>query len=138
MDAPTVGDTHTVERTFTSADVEAFAEVTRDTQDRHTDPDDEGRRMVHGLLTGSLLTEIGGELAVLARSMDFHFLRPVYTGQTVRCSWRNERVEEREDGWDLTARVDVERLEGATREGEGGTDRVLEATVEGLVLRDDR
>ncbi len=48
-------------------------------------PDGDGRRMVQGLLTASLLTSIGGDLEVLASRMDLQFQRPVYTGETLVC-----------------------------------------------------
>ena len=152
MEPPERGDVHTLVRTFDADDVDAFANVTGDDQDRHTSPDAEGRRLVQGLLTASLLTDVGGDLEMLARSMEFHFLRPVYAGDTLRCRWRNERVDERSGGWDVTARVTVERVAGEGFQGEPadrrddagdatGADRpapgegetVLEATVEGIV-----
>ena len=64
-DRPDEGDVFTVERTFTKDDVRAFAAVSEDTQSRHTDPDQDGRLLVHGLLTATLPTEIGGNLEVL-------------------------------------------------------------------------
>ncbi len=118
MSRPEPGETHTVIRTFDADDVDAFAAVTGDDQPQHTEVDDAGRRMVQGLLTGSLLTDIGGDLDMLARSMEFHFVRPVYTGDTLRCVWENRRVDERPDAWDVTARVSIERLAG---KGAGGT-----------------
>ena len=41
--------------------------------------------MVHGLLTATLPTKVGGDLDYLAREMVFEFLRPVFTGDTIRC-----------------------------------------------------
>ncbi len=131
MSTPAEGATHTHERTFTKADVRQFADVTGDTQDRHTDPDADGRLLVHGLLTGSMLTKIGGDLEVLATRMDIHFRRPVYTGETIRCTWTNERVTDRSDGVDLEAGVVCRRLADDTP-----GDTVLEATVEGVVYDD--
>jgi acyl dehydratase len=125
---PAEGDTYTYQRTFTEDDVRQFAAVTDDTQPRHTEPDDEGRLMVHGLLTGSLLTKIGGDIEMLAREMTFQFRRPVYTGETVRCRWVNESVTERESGWDVEASVQCWRVE----DGEDD-ETVLRATVEGLI-----
>jgi len=119
------GETYTHERTFTGADVRQFADVTGDTQDRHTVPDADGRVLVQGLLTGSMLTKIGGDLEVLATRMDFRFRRPVYSGDTVRCTWTNERVTDRPDG------VEVEASVACRRVGDGEV--VLEATVEGVV-----
>lgn len=145
MDAPERGNVYTRVRRFDADDVDAFAAVTGDEQSRHTEPDESGRRLVHGLLTGSMLTDIGGEREMLARRMEFHFTRPVYTGDTLRCVWRTERVEDRPDGWDVTARVTIERLDGdglETGAGDGEADdnpelgageAVIEATLEGLV-----
>jgi acyl dehydratase len=124
------GETYTHERTFTHEDVQRFADVTGDTQEIHTEPDADGRLVVHGLLTGSLLTKIGGDLTVFARQMDFRFRRPVYTGDTIRCSWTNERVEQRADGVDVVAEVVCHRIEG-----DEPADVVLEATVEGIISK---
>ncbi|HVV83012.1 MAG TPA: hypothetical protein VHE35_08020 [Kofleriaceae bacterium] len=84
MSAPAAGDTFTAERTFTVAMVEAFTAVSGDAGAHHVVPDDQGRLLVHGLLVASLATEIGGRLDYLARVLDFEFLRPVRTGDTVR------------------------------------------------------
>lgn len=132
MSTPVEGTTYTHERTFTVADVRQFADVTGDTQDRHTEPDEDGRVLVQGLLTGSMLTKIGGDLEVLATRMDIHFRRPVYTGETVRCTWTTERVTDRPGGVDLEAGVVCQRLTDGTPEA-----TVLKATVEGVVY-DDR
>lgn len=123
MRRPTEGETHTVERTFTRDDVQQFAALSRDTQPRHTEPDDDGRLVVHGLLTATLPTQIGGELEMLAHTMTFEFRKPVYTGETVTCTWTHKAVDERDDCYEVT--VDV----ACTTEGE----TVLKGTVEGLV-----
>jgi len=126
MTEPTEGETHTFERRFTKEDVEQFAAVSGDTQPRHTEPDEDGRLMVHGLLTATLPTKIGGDLEVLAHTMEFEFRKPVYTGETISCTWTMERVEKQGDRYEITADVVCER----------GDDVVLTATVDGLV-RDD-
>jgi len=94
----TEGDTVAVERTFTAEDVRAFTEVSGDRGDHHLEPDEEGRLLVHGLLTATLATEIGGRHDVLARTMEYRFRRPVYTGETVRCAAEFTTVERRADG----------------------------------------
>jgi acyl dehydratase len=119
----TEGAVHTYERTFTKGDVRQFAEVSNDRQPRHLDPDDEGRLMVHGLLTATLPTKIGGDLEVLASRMDLQFRQPVYTGQPIECRWVHDSVDHRENRLDLT--VDVE----CTVEGEV----VLDGAIEGIV-----
>jgi acyl dehydratase len=126
MEQPTEGEVHRFERTFTVEDVRRFADVSEDSQPRHTEKDEEGRLMVHGLLTATLPTKIGGDLEVLAKTMEFEFVQPVYTGETVTCVWTNESVEERDDRYDLTV--------GVVCENENG-DTVLTAEIEGVVLK---
>jgi 3-hydroxybutyryl-CoA dehydratase len=78
------GQTFSWERTFTRDDVEAFARLSGDRGTHHLRADEEGRIMVHGLLTATIPTKIGGDLDYIAREMTFEFLRPVFVGDTVR------------------------------------------------------
>ncbi|UPV99787.1 dehydratase [Halorussus gelatinilyticus] len=126
MTRPSEGDTRTFERTFTPEDVRQFAEVSGDEQPRHLEPDDRGRLLVHGLLTATMPTKIGGDMEVLGRTMNFAFQKPVYTGETVTCEMTVEEVAERSDRYDLSAAVACENEEGET---------VLTGTVEGLVWK---
>ncbi len=85
-----VGGQFRVTRTFTEQDVIDFAETTRDYNPVHFDDrfaavKNFRGRICHGLLVGSLLTEIGGQLGWLATEMNFRFKRPVYPGDTVTC-----------------------------------------------------
>jgi 3-hydroxybutyryl-CoA dehydratase len=85
-----VGDQFRVTRTFTEQDVIDFAETTRDYnpvhfEDRFVAIKNFRGRICHGLLVGSLLTEIGGQLGWLATEMNFRFKRPVYPGDTITC-----------------------------------------------------
>lgn len=123
MTVPEEGAVHTFERTFTNEEVRQFAELSGDTQPQHTEPDDDGRLMVHGLLTATLPTKIGGDLAVLAHTMTFTFHEPVYTGERVVCEWTNESVTERGDRYELSVSVGC-RVEGT---------EVLTGDIEGLV-----
>lgn len=109
-DVPSPGDTFTVERTFTTADVRAFADLSGDEQQIHTDPDDDGRLVVHGLLTATLPTQIGGELGVLARSVEFEFRAPVYTGEAIRCDVTTTAVDAREDRYDVETDIVCRRV----------------------------
>ena len=127
MSRPTEGERYTFERTFTTDDVRRFADLSRDAQPRHTDPDGEGRLMVHGLLTATLPTKIGGDLEMLAHTMEFEFRRPVYAGDRVICEWTHETVEAREDGYAVTA--DVVCTNGAD-------ETVLVGTIEGRLKGD--
>ncbi len=80
-----VGETFTFERTFTLEDVSLFAQVSGDQGIHHMRPDEQGRLMAQGLLTATLPTKIGGDLNYIARHLNFEFLRPVFTGDTIRC-----------------------------------------------------
>jgi 3-hydroxybutyryl-CoA dehydratase len=73
------------ERTFTKDDVERFTKVSGDEGSHHITPDAQGRLVIQGLLTATLPTKVGGDYDVLARTMNFEFLRPVFTGDTIRC-----------------------------------------------------
>ncbi len=86
-----VGDTFTVSKTFVEKEVQDFAKMTRDYNPVHFD----GRfakaknlkgKICPGLLVGSLVTEIGGQIGWYASKLDFRFKRPVYLGDTVTCS----------------------------------------------------
>jgi acyl dehydratase len=132
MSTPVEGDVHVVERSFTAEDVRTFADVSRDRQAIHTERDPP---MVHGLLTATLPTAIGGDLAILAHTMEFEFLTPVYAGDTVRCELVVDRVETRPDRYDLVATADCRRTASARADADPGT--VLRGRVEGLVWRTD-
>ena len=80
-----VGDVVTWERSFTEDDVRQFSLFSGDEGTHHLQPDDRGRLMVHGLLTATLPTKIGGDINFIAREMTFRFHRPVFSGDTVRC-----------------------------------------------------
>lgn len=80
-----VGDIITFERTFTEEDVELFTKVSGDEGVHHVTPDEQGRLVIQGLLTATLPTKVGGDNNVLARTMSFEFLRPVFTGDTIIC-----------------------------------------------------
>jgi len=80
-----VGDKQSIEHTFTLDEVRAFVDASGDRGLQHVKPDSRGRLMVHGLLLGTLPTIVGGRLNFLAREMTFEFLRPVFTGEPVRC-----------------------------------------------------
>ncbi|MFS0780267.1 hotdog domain-containing protein [Bacillus sp. 1P06AnD] len=91
------GDIITFERTFTQRDVELFIEISGDEGIHHTTPDEQGRLVIQGLLTATLPTKVGGDHNVLARTMNFEFLRPVFTGDTIVCHVRIEKYERQEN-----------------------------------------
>ena len=80
-----VGGISSWERTFTEEDVRLFGQVSGDQGIHHVKPDEQGRLLVQGLLTATLPTKIGGDLNYIAREMVFEFVRPVFTGDTIRC-----------------------------------------------------
>ena len=86
--APALGDKASFTRTLTEADVALFIGTTWDVNPLHTDEiycsaTPFKHRIVPGLLTASLLTHLGGLWAFLATEMDFHFLAPVYVGDSI-------------------------------------------------------
>jgi len=98
-----VGDIITFERTFTVRDVELFIEISGDEGIHHLTPDEQGRLVVQGLLTATLPTKVGGDNNVLARTMNFEFLRPVFTGDTIICEVKIEKHERQENKNNRTA-----------------------------------
>lgn len=87
-----VGAQLRVTRCFTDEDIRCFAQLSRDYNPVHYDAASaELRRfrsiISHGLLTASLVTEIGGQIGWLATSMSFEFKRPVYAGDAITCHW---------------------------------------------------
>ena len=79
------GDVVTWERTFTEADIRLFNQVSGDQGVHHVTADEQGRLMVHGLLTATIPTKIGGDMNFIAREMKFQFHRPVFAGDTIKC-----------------------------------------------------
>ena len=92
-----VGDITRFERTFTVDDVEVFTKVSCDEGSHHITPDEQGRLIIQGLLTATLPTKVGGDHNVLARTMNFEFLRPVFTGDTIICEVSVEKFDKRDD-----------------------------------------
>jgi acyl dehydratase len=87
-----IGDTFSVSRTFTQQDVIRFADISRDYNPVHCDErfakvKNFDGRICHGLLIGSLLTEIGGQIGWLASGMTFKFKKPVYVGDAIKCDF---------------------------------------------------
>jgi 3-hydroxybutyryl-CoA dehydratase len=80
-----VGDIISWERTFTADDIRLFNKVSGDQGVHHVTPDEQGRLMVHGLLTATVPTKIGGDMNFIARELKFQFQRPVFAGDTVTC-----------------------------------------------------
>jgi 3-hydroxybutyryl-CoA dehydratase len=92
-----IGDVFVHERTFSHEDVLAFLATSGDAGAHHVTPGPDGRRVVQGLLTATIPTKIGGDLDYLAREMHFDFVKPVFTGDTIRCEITVTEVDERPD-----------------------------------------
>lgn len=120
------GQVREYERTFTTEDVRQFTDVSGDAGEHHVERDEEGRLVVQGLLTATLPTKIGGDLNVVARTMTFEFLRPVYTGDAVTCRATAEDIREREDRIEATIDFTCRNQDG---------DVVLEGQVEGVIFQ---
>lgn len=123
---PREGNVRTVTRTFTRADVETFAALSGDEGEHHVEPDDEGRLQLHGLLVAMLPTQLGTQLDFLARTMDYEFHRPAYTGEALTCEVTTDYVEERPDRYEMVSSA-VCRNEGEKT--------VMTADFEGVVLK---
>ena len=80
-----VGDIKSWSRTFTAEDIQLFNQVSGDQGVHHVAPDAQGRLMVHGLLTATIPTKLGGDMNFISREMLFQFHRPVFAGDTIRC-----------------------------------------------------
>ncbi|MFJ2709722.1 MaoC family dehydratase [Pseudomonas sp. NPDC087346] len=123
IDGLKTGDRFTLSRCFSQEDIECFAKISRDYNPVHFDQSFALARQFrgpvsHGLLTASLITEIGGQIGWLASSMTFNFKRPVYPGQTVTCDWLITDVDERDRATATIILTDEDGavvLEGETR-----------------------
>jgi 3-hydroxybutyryl-CoA dehydratase len=126
IDGIKVGDEFSVSRTFTEQDMIQFADVSRDynpiyLEDRFARAKKFRSRICHGLLVGSMLTEIGGQIGVLASHMDFAFKKPVYFGDTVTCRWTFAEIDNKGRA---AARVEFRNQDEMI---------VLTATVKGII-----
>ena len=68
-----IGDQKTWQRTFSEDDITLFNKMSGDQGVHHVTPDAKGRLMVHGLLTATIPTKIGGDMNFIAREMKFQF-----------------------------------------------------------------
>jgi len=85
-----VGDVFSVSREFTQADVNRYADISRDYNPVHFDArftDAKGFEgpICHGLLVAGMISEIGGQIGWLASEMRFQFKKPIYFGDRIVC-----------------------------------------------------
>lgn len=97
------GDVVSFERAFTVEDVEMFAKVSGDKGEHHIIPDEKGRIVIQGLLTATLPTKIGGDNNVLARTMNFEFIKPIFTGDKIICEVTIDKLEKKAKGSSIKA-----------------------------------
>jgi 3-hydroxybutyryl-CoA dehydratase len=92
------GDRFSFSRAFSREELTAFGELTRDYNPVHYDDSFAGLKgfaspICHGLLAGSMICEIGGQLGWLATRMDFAFKKPVHPGDLITCELTVESVD---------------------------------------------
>ena len=87
-----VGDKASYTKTFTQEDLDLFVKLTGDAHPAHCDEEyarrsTYGRRVVHGMLTASLLSTTNGLLlqtpGAVSIEQTVRFLRPVFIGDTI-------------------------------------------------------
>jgi acyl dehydratase len=121
-----VGDRFAISRSFSPTEIELFAQLSKDFNpvhydQRYIDIKGLGSPIAHGLLTASLITEIGGQIGWLASSMAFRFRRPVYANELLYCEWLICSIDQRGRA---RAEVFVKNPKG---------DIVLEAETTGII-----
>ncbi|MEA2237131.1 MAG: 3-hydroxybutyryl-CoA dehydratase [Thermoanaerobaculia bacterium] len=129
----TIGQHVTFSKTFTEDDVQRFIAITGDVNPLHVDDafaatTKFGRRVLHGMLTASILSTMVGMLlpgtGAIYRSQSIKFLLPVYVGDTVTAHFVVRSID-----------VAKHRLEiDAWIENEAG-ERVIEGTCGAGLLR---
>ena len=124
-DIPDEGDTMTYSRTFTNEDVQQFADLSKDEGYHHMVGNEEGQVVLHGLPTATMPTKLGGDINYIARTMEFEFPHPAYTGTEITCETTIERVEERDGRTELGASCVCETADGTI---------VLRGHTEGIVM----
>jgi acyl dehydratase len=124
----------TLRKTFTEEDVRRFIEITGDVNPLHVDEafaagTQFGRRVLHGMLTASILSTMVGMLlpgtGAVYRSQTIAFLRPVHVGDTVTAHFVVRAVDR------VRHRLQID----SWIENEAG-ERVLEGACEAGLLRD--
>ena len=125
-----VGDTFIISRTFTDDDITMFAKISGDYNPVHFDArfakaKNFSAPICHGLLTASLITEIGGQIGWLASGMNFRFKAPVYVGETITCSWVITEIDKKGRA---KASITITKKDGIT---------VMEAEISGIIPIDE-
>ncbi|MFN8447593.1 MAG: MaoC family dehydratase [Anaerolineae bacterium] len=114
-----IGETASRTMTISDEDVRAFAKITGDTNSIHLDDayaatTPFGRRIVHGMLTASLISAVIGNdlpgIGTIYLGQDLKFRAPVFIGDTVTATV--EIVRYREDKRITTLRTTCTKADG--------------------------
>lgn len=122
-DTPAEGDTVTYSRTFTNEEVDQFAELSKDGGYHHIVSNEGEQLVLHGLLTATMPTKLGGDVNYIDKTMEFEFPRPA--GVEITCETTIEQVEERNGRTELEASYVCETADGAA---------ILRGQTEGVVM----
>ena len=116
-----VGDSASMTKTFTDADVRTFAEISGDKNPIHLDDDYAaetrfGKRLVHGILTSGMISallgmELPGPGSIYMQQM-LKFRAPVFIGDTITATVTVTKV--REDKPIVTLETICENQDGVT------------------------
>lgn len=101
------GDTFEVKRVFTKADVEKFVEISGDRNPPHITLNEKGQLVVHGLLTATLPSIVGGKLNVTGREFQVEWFKPVYTDDEVTCKIILDKIAYQETRTKVTAVFEI-------------------------------
>ncbi|MCL2124484.1 MAG: hypothetical protein FWH33_00655 [Oscillospiraceae bacterium] len=101
------GDTFTIKRVFTKADVEKFIEISGDRNQHHITPDANDRVVVHGLLTATLPSIVGGQMSVNGREFHVEWFKPVYTDEEIECTITIDKLEHQPTKTKITASFEI-------------------------------
>ena len=128
-----VGQHVTLTKTFTEEDVQRFIEITGDVNPLHVDEEFAkstrfGRRVLHGMLTASILSTMVGMLlpgrGAIYRSQTIRFLLPVHAGDTVTAHFVVRSIDREKHRLTIDSWI----------ENEAG-EKVLDGTCEAGLLR---
>lgn len=128
-----VGQHVMLTKTFSEDDVRRFIEITGDVNPLHVDEafaeqTQFGRRVLHGMLTASILSTMVGMLlpgtGAIYRSQTINFLRPVHVGDTVTAHFVVRAIDRAKHRLTIDSWI----------ENEAG-ERVIEGTCEAGVMR---
>ena len=120
-----VGQVFSLEREFTPEDVHLFSQLSGDHAVHHQQPNEAGQYMVHGLLTSCLPTQLGQKLNYLVRESFSEYLRPVFTGHLIQCTFKITENEPHKRGAQIRATFECRNPAG---------DIVLQGWTTGVVL----